>query len=167
MNTQHPPVVRPTLAAGSDQTWSHDPDNYVSHTAGHWPVLAPDCEVCDGIYARRQANVFAAARVLRDSNTLQAMPVSDGGYTDRAELALRYVENVHSMYGSGDDFDNRYIGTWFSFREYADQTADELIDDSGDAGLMTRYFDYDMFARDLQFDYDVVELAHGVAIFSQ
>ena len=64
-------------------------------------------------------------------------------------------------------FEESYAGEWDSWREYADETAEEMIachGPRGDDDLMTRYFDYEMFARDLAFDY-VTEDAPGGGVY--
>lgn len=76
--------------------------------------------------------------------------------------------------GTGDipslpDFEERYCGHWESFREYAEQLAD-------DTGMMTgwpeeaaRYFDWASWTRDLAFDFTVVDApageGYGVYVF--
>ncbi|WP_342372117.1 antirestriction protein ArdA [Propioniciclava soli] len=81
---------------------------------------------------------------------------------------------MHITEGSGDlpslpDFEERYCGHWESFREYAEQLADET-------GMMTdwpeeavRYFDWASWTRDLAFDHTVVDApaveGYGVYVF--
>lgn len=156
--------------------------NYVPHAAGHLDgstIGHPDCEVCTDLFATRQRDVLAAARVVRDSVHLNSETpgskdpiLGDTGFS-RAELALAYVQNVHAEYATAEDFDNRYQGVYETFREFADQLADDVIlDESGLAAnhAMRMYFDYDAYARDLLLggDYTSVDLprSYQVAVFN-
>lgn len=79
-------------------------------------------------------------------------------------------------------FQEQYRGTYDSFRDYADEQADEAIAchtpslaegygyskqaKSAAIEFFERYFDYEQFARDLEQDYTAVRLPDGnVAIF--
>lgn len=55
------------------------------------------------------------------------------------------------VYENRHDFSDAFCGEWDSFREYADELADELLDSEGlgTESLARRHFDYDGFARDL------------------
>ena len=59
------------------------------------------------------------------------------------------------------DFEERYCGQWDSFRDYADNLADEigLLDETCDE--IARYFDWEAWTRDLEFDYSVCDAPHG------
>ena len=58
-----------------------------------------------------------------------------------------------------------YVGTYSSFQEYADQWADEQLQDKDD--FLKNYFDYESYARDLEYDYMVCYVSdYGVAVFS-
>ena len=71
-----------------------------------------------------------------------------------------YIENIHhsnvdfsSLVG---DIEEAFIGTYDSFREYADDTAeDTMLLDCPDH--IRNYFDYDAFARDLEYDHWTAE----------
>lgn len=134
----------------------------ISHTAGHWPTLSRDCETCDQLYLDAQRKIFAAARLVRDSQQLQ-------GESERALFALAFIGNYGERWADGADFDNRYAGVWPSFREYSDDYVDEcVLIDSKPESTLARYFDYEAFARDLGYETDVVDLPDGrVLIFSQ
>lgn len=81
---------------------------------------------------------------------------------------MRSGMHVERADGTGaiDDFEERYCGHWDSFQEYANDYVDST-------GLLrevpehvTRYFDYEAHARDLQHDYTVVNaVGSGVYIF--
>jgi antirestriction protein len=63
-----------------------------------------------------------------------------------------YADNLHLEIKDFEDwkeqFEDSFQGRWETFKDYADQLADDLGESAG-----TRYFDYDGFARDLEFDY--------------
>lgn len=60
-----------------------------------------------------------------------------------------------------DDFDEAFAGEWDSFREFADEQAEEFFDLESGAG---RYFDYDEWARELAMDYST-HPAPGMGVF--
>lgn len=69
-----------------------------------------------------------------------------------------------------DDYDNwkqlvedGYLGRYDSMREYAEQYVDEL--GLFDNDILSTYFNYDAFARDLEHDYVVTDANPGVHIF--
>lgn len=69
---------------------------------------------------------------------------------------------MHVTEGRGDipslgDFEERYCGHWSSFREYAEQLADDTGIMSGWPELAVQHFDWAGWVRDLQFDYTVVD----------
>jgi antirestriction protein len=63
-------------------------------------------------------------------------------YADNLYLKLEDFEDW------SDQFEEAFQGRWESFKEYAEQLADECMDAQN-----TRYFDYDGFTRDLEYDY--------------
>ena len=73
--------------------------------------------------------------------------------------------------GTGDmpsipDFEDRYCGEWNSFREYAEQLANDigLLNDAPEE--LTRYFNWDAWTRDLAFDFTTAPApAGGVFVF--
>jgi antirestriction protein len=82
---------------------------------------------------------------------------------DEQELLTAYREEIDST-GTLRDAENAYITRAESFRDYADELADELLHGVPDS--IARYFDYEAFARDLEFDYTVAETDGGVIIFA-
>lgn len=71
--------------------------------------------------------------------------------------------------GTGDlpsipDFEERYCGEWTSFREYAENLADETGLFSDVAESIATYFDWESWTRDLAFDY-TVEDAPSCSVF--
>lgn len=68
--------------------------------------------------------------------------------------------------GTGDipslpDFEETYQGLWGSFREYAEQLADDIGLTDGWPEEAQRYFDWDAWTRDLAFDYTVMDAPDG------
>lgn len=65
--------------------------------------------------------------------------------------------------------EDRYAGTYETFRDYAEEAADETIaafTHNGKAPqILIDYFDYEAFARDLRMDMTTVDLSEGVAVF--
>lgn len=90
---------------------------------------------------------------------------------ERLRLALAawvetgdYVAEGDSDVPSITDFEERYCGEWTSFREYAEQLAED-IDLLGCVPDETaRYFDWNAWTRDLAFDYTTAD-APGGAVF--
>ena len=83
------------------------------------------------------------------------------------EVIMAYAEHT------GDELDNElianaedyYVGTFDSFQEYADDFADEQLHNTND--FLKSYFDYESFARDIEYDYTVLDLSDSnVAIFN-
>ena len=68
--------------------------------------------------------------------------------------------------GTGDlpsvsDFEKRYCGAWDSFREYAEQLADDIGLLDGVPEGIARYFDWSAWTRDLAFDYSTYDNPEG------
>ena len=83
------------------------------------------------------------------------------------EVILAYAEYT------GEELDNElianaennYVGTFNSFKEYADEWADEQLHNTDD--FLKSYFDYESHARDLEYDYMVCDVSdYNVAVFS-
>lgn len=62
---------------------------------------------------------------------------------------------------------DNFCGIFDTFREYADDFADEQLACEGHKqdSIAARYFDYEAFARDLAFDMRVIDCPSGVAVF--
>ena len=60
--------------------------------------------------------------------------------------------------------DNR--GVWDNFQDYADEFADEMLacHDCGKGEWIKQYFDYEQYARTLEYDYTVIDVPKGVFI---
>ena len=84
----------------------------------------------------------------------------------RAALYAWVASGDYSAEGTGDlpctsDFQDRYCGAWDSFREYAEQLADDigLLDSAPEE--IARYFDWSAWTRDLAFDYTTADNPEG------
>ena len=83
------------------------------------------------------------------------------------EAIIAYAENTGEELDNEliADAENSYVGTFNSFQEYAEDYADELIHSTDD--FLKSYFDYESFARDLEYDYMVCDVSdYNVAIFN-
>ena len=97
-------------------------------------------------------------------NFVQAMEES---HLDN-ESIIAYAENCYSDYEDFmvDEAEDNYIGTYDSFQDYADELADEILNDGINA-YASRYFDYEQHAKDLDYDYMVLDVSgYQVAIFT-
>jgi len=93
--------------------------------------------------------------------------VEDYSYLDAGELA-EIVTDFGSVEAARDALEDGFCGIYDSFRDYADEYADEMIIACHDqqSGIIARYFDYDAFARDLAMDMHTIDLKSGrVAVF--
>lgn len=73
-------------------------------------------------------------------------------------LAQAMLENWHDVKAATTALDN-FLGVYDTFRDYADEFADELLHDA--AEFARQFFDYDAFARYLKMDYTVLDLPDG------
>lgn len=95
--------------------------------------------------------------------TAELVELAEENGIDASDFA-RIADNWH---GNADDIRSaldRFIGVRDSFEEYAEDLADECLLD-GVPESVAMYFDYKAYARDLSFDYTVIDLSRGVAIF--
>jgi len=95
--------------------------------------------------------------------------VEDSGLEPNEFIAI-YQSESYSLEEWRDKLRDSFVGIYDSFREYADEQADEMLRCHGIKGdnPLARYFDYESFARDFKFDMDVIDLPdHRVAIFHQ
>lgn len=79
-----------------------------------------------------------------------------------------YVAEDNGEIPCVSDFEERYCGLWDSFREYAEQLADDIGLTNGWPEEAQRYFDWNAWTCDLQLEYTVVNApapAYGVFIF--
>jgi antirestriction protein len=75
-----------------------------------------------------------------------------------------YIAEGHGILPSLPDFEERYAGEWDSFREYAENLADDigLLSDVPDE--IAAYFDWSAWTRDLAYDY-TTEPASGGGVY--
>ena len=108
---------------------------------------------------------------LRSVADLERALLEDEGYNIDAFRAWCEETGEDFAYDNRRDFDDAYCGEWDSFREYADNLAEELLDGEGlDAdSLARRHFDFDGFARDLTLSgenfYSSTPVNTGVFVF--
>ncbi|MBK3745954.1 hypothetical protein G3A39_43185, partial [Paraburkholderia aspalathi] len=116
---------------------------------------------------------------------MEGLPKSFGEYVGLAAVAefVELVEEFDHMDSDDlaaiyEDFQNidelrtalndTFVGLYDEFRDYADESADEMLaahNAEGDNPL-SRYFDYESFARDLRHDMRVIDLPTGnIAVF--
>jgi antirestriction protein len=131
------------VKCGSDEFNVFDFENYGGLLSGE----------CDPMTAQRMAELW------------EELEESDSGEELRA-----YAANIHlSLSDLGtwrDDFENAYVGTYGTWREYADSVADDVVLAGVNDETVKRYFDYDAWARDLAHDYTVLVLPDfSVAVF--
>lgn len=90
--------------------------------------------------------------------------------------ALRAWVESGSYVAEGDtdlpvliDFEDRFCGHWGSFREYAEDWADQTGLTAGWPDDAQRYFNWDSWVRDLAYEYSIVDApadqGYGVFIF--
>lgn len=89
----------------------------------------------------------------------------------RPALRAWIASGDYVVEGIGDlpsipDFEDRYCGEWDSFREYAEELADDIGLLSSVPEGLARYFHWDAWTRDLGFDYTAAPApAGGVFVF--
>lgn len=121
----------------------------------HYGGARMDCEEVwcfdtDGLPISREMSPAEAAewgRLLADVDEWQ-----------RDALAAWVASGDYVAEGRGDlpslpDFEERYAGEWASFREYAENLADDIGLLSGVADEIAAYFDWSAWTRDLAYDY--------------
>ena len=86
---------------------------------------------------------------------------------DTAEAYLEYMRDCFEIDTNGLlNAESNFVGIYDSFREYADDIADEMLN-VRDNDFLMNYFDYQSFARDLEYDYTVVHISgYQIAIFN-
>ena len=87
---------------------------------------------------------------------------------DAADLAQAMVNNWHSVEYAKNELDN-LAGIYGTFREYADEIADEMIAahtaDGKAPQMLVNYFDYESHARDIEHSGTALDIPGGIAIF--
>ncbi|PCC45843.1 antirestriction protein ArdA [Brevibacterium aurantiacum] len=77
---------------------------------------------------------------------------------ERPALCAWVASGDYTAEGDGDlpsvsDFEDRYVGRWPSFREYAENLADDIGLLAGAPEALVSYFNWEAWSRDLAFDY--------------
>ena len=94
----------------------------------------------------------APAGYNREMSPSEAQEVADrlAELGDGGPAYFAYADALGGDLPDVEEFRDAYEGTFETFRDYADELADELTSVSKDADdLLSRYFDYAAFARDL------------------
>ena len=87
--------------------------------------------------------------------------IEEHGY-ELINAYLQYNNNIDSI----DDIKASYVGEYDSFQEYAEQFVMDCDGFHMIPDHLQCYFDYEKYARELQYDYNVVEHSnYGVYIF--
>lgn len=79
----------------------------------------------------------------------------------------KIVADFSTVDEASEALQDQFCGIFDSFRDYADEAADDMLaahDIKGDNPL-ARYFDYESFARDLGYDMRTIDVSSGVAVF--
>lgn len=101
---------------------------------------------------------------LEDIPDLYAHAIDAFGDDCGWEIYSKYCKEVWNAEIS--DMEDRFVGIWDTFDDYAYDLVDQTIDLDKALGSLASYFDYDAFARDLKYDYSIIDLSDGrVAIF--
>lgn len=90
----------------------------------------------------------------------------DYDHIDADDLA-KIIEDFSTIDEASEALRDDYCGIFDSFRDYADEAAEEMLSarDIKDDNPLARYFDYESFARDLAMDMRTVDVPSGVAVF--
>lgn len=93
----------------------------------------------------------------------------DFDYIDSDDIAAIVADQGGDVSAARDMLNDSFCGIYDSFRDYADESAEEAIachSDGKGSEFLARYFDYEAFARDLAFDMTTIDLPSGkVAVF--
>jgi len=89
---------------------------------------------------------------------------------ESSDLDAAVVKAVIDEFSSDMDAAQRALednrGVWDSFQDYADDFADEMMacHNCGNGEWIKQYFDYEKYARTLEYDYTVIHVPKGVFI---
>jgi antirestriction protein len=88
------------------------------------------------------------------------------GHIDESDM-VKIVDDFGSVEDAKTGLEDRFAGIYESFRDYADESADEMMrcHDIKDDHPVSRYFDYEAYARDLKMDMNIIDVESGVAVF--
>lgn len=117
-------ILKSSPVADAEEWAIHDYDNFPN--LGEYPGITNICAIAEAMETFEPSIVH--------------------GYIDN--IGYQSID-FDSLIG---DIENAFVGTYDSFREYADDTAEEtMLIECPDH--IRNYFDYDAFARDLEYDY--------------
>ncbi|CCM62035.1 antirestriction protein ArdA [Candidatus Microthrix parvicella] len=134
---------------GSDRSGSHCEELHCFDTSGI-PV--------SGEMSPHEAAEWARALTSVDEHLRPALRqwVASGDYVTEGTGDLPSIS----------DFEDRYCGEWDSFREYAEDLADDIGLLAGAPEVLARYFHWDAWIRDLAFDFTTAPApAGGIFVF--
>lgn len=79
----------------------------------------------------------------------------------------KIAEDFSTIDEASEALRDQFCGIYDSFRDYADEAADEMLaaHDVKDDNPLARYFDYESFVRDLSMDMHTIDVPSGVAVF--
>ena len=117
-------------APAHDETWCMD------HDMSPW--IEGEC------YPEHAADVAARLHEVEDNYPALSLDVL-AAYCDN------FSEDVLTV--DLDLVEEAYQGEWESWRDFADNAADEYVLAGREDDTLARYFDYESWARDLSFDY--------------
>ena len=83
------------------------------------------------------------------------------------EAIIAYAENTGEELNTElvANAENNFVGIYSSFKDYADEWADEQLVFQDD--FLKSYFDYEKYAKDLEYDFTVCDVSnYNVAVFS-
>lgn len=89
---------------------------------------------------------------------------AESGYNQDEVRAI--VDNYNNNIDDAEEALENAYGVWGSWRDYADERADELLACESQESLASRYFDYEAHARDLAHDYTVLDVQRGVLVIA-
>ena len=75
------------------------------------------------------------------------------------------LANFHDPKQAREALDDNYCGIFETFRDYADEAADEMLACYTLPDAVKNYFDYEAWARDLALEMTVIDCPSGVAVF--
>lgn len=92
--------------------------------------------------------------------------IEDHTEIERGDL-LAILNDFSSLDEASDALNDSFCGIFDTFRDYADDMADDSLRCHGirDDSPLARYFDYEAFARELAMDMHTIDCPSGVAVF--
>ena len=122
-----------------------DAEEYAIHDFADMPNLGEYCSLED---ISNYAQLVESAE--QDGYTPEEVCAVVDHFCGNIDDAEEVLENAH--------------GIWDSFKDYADNFADEMLACESKESFAIRYFDYDQHARDLAHDLYVIDVPRGVLV---